>query len=126
MANTNAQDLSEEDVKLRYITPAILNSRWEKQNVRMEYKVTDGRIIIENKKDRRESPEKADYVLFVSETTPIAVVEAKSLKKTSNDGIQQAIKYAQKIGAPFAYASNGNSFLEHDFTTGSEREIPME
>ena len=54
MANTNAQDLSEEDVKLRYITPAILNSRWEKKNVRMEYKVTDGRIIIENKKDRRE------------------------------------------------------------------------
>ena len=43
MANTNAQDLSEEDVKLRYITPAILNSRWEKQNVRMEYKVTEDR-----------------------------------------------------------------------------------
>lgn len=124
-ANTNDPKLTEEDVKLRYISPAILNSRWEKQNVRMEYKVTDGRIIIENKKDRRGSPEKADYVLFVSETTPIAVVEAKSFKKTNYDGIQQAIKYAQKLGAPFAYASNGKSFLEHDFTTGVEREIPL-
>lgn len=37
--------LSEEDVKLRYITSAILNAAWKFENIRMEY-FTDGQILV--------------------------------------------------------------------------------
>ena len=39
--------LSEEDIKLRYITPAILGAGWDRdKQVRMEYTFTAGRIIL--------------------------------------------------------------------------------
>ena len=34
--------------------------------------------------------------------------------------------YALILRAPFAYASNGEKFIEHDFLTGKEREISMD
>ena len=37
--------LSEEDIKLRYITPAIQNAGWDNKQIRMEYAFTAGRII---------------------------------------------------------------------------------
>ena len=38
--------LSEEDIKLRYITPAILNKEWSVEDITMEtqVKLTDGKI----------------------------------------------------------------------------------
>ena len=39
--------LSEEDIKLRYITPAILGAGWDRdKQVSMEYTFTAGRIIL--------------------------------------------------------------------------------
>ena len=40
------KDLSEEDIKLRYITPSIVNKGWSVQDITMETKVklTDGKI----------------------------------------------------------------------------------
>ena len=40
------QDLTEEDIKLRYITPSIVNRGWSVQDITMETKVklTDGKI----------------------------------------------------------------------------------
>lgn len=122
----NKKDLSEEDIKNRYITPAITKSQWDLKDMRLEYSVTDGKIIINGNKAVREKPKRADYVLFISNSNPIAVVEAKDNKHTVEDGIQQAMEYAQKLGAPFAYSSNGDAFLEHDFLTGSEREISID
>ncbi|MBR6116634.1 MAG: restriction endonuclease subunit S [Paludibacteraceae bacterium] len=37
--------LTEEDIKNRYITPAIDQAGWRKDQYRMEYPFTDGRII---------------------------------------------------------------------------------
>ena len=39
--------------------------------------------------------------------------------------MQQAIEYAVILDVDFAYSSNGHAFLEHDMTTGKEREIPL-
>lgn len=122
----NKKDLSEEDIKNRYITPAITKSQWDLKDMRLEYSVTDGKIIINGNKAVREKPKRADYVLFISNSNPIAVVEAKDNKHNVEDGIQQAMEYAQKLGAPFAYSSNGDAFLEHDFITGAEREISID
>ena len=45
---------------------------------------------------------------------------------TSGGGIQQAMDYAQILDLKFAYSSNGDAFLEHDFITGKETEIKLE
>ena len=39
-------DLSEEDIKARYITPAVEQSGWDKKQIRYEYAFTAGRIIL--------------------------------------------------------------------------------
>jgi type I restriction enzyme R subunit len=36
------------------------------------------------------------------------------------------MEYAQILDIPFAYSSNGDGFLEHDFLTGKEAELTLE
>ena len=62
----------------------------------------------------------------MNESTPIAIVEAKDNKHAVGDGLQQAMQYAIMMDIPFAYSSNGDGFMEHDFLTGEERSISME
>ena len=40
--------------------------------------------------------------------------------------MQQAKGYAEMLGVPFAYSSNGDAFQEYDFLTGREREISLD
>ena len=39
------KEMSEEDIKLQYITPAIL-AKWDKSRITMETKITDGKICL--------------------------------------------------------------------------------
>lgn len=121
----NKKMLSEEDIKLRYITPAIEKAGWDKNLIRMEY-FTDGRVIIQDKFHARKERKRVDYLLRIAENQPIAVVEAKDNNKTLGAGMQQAIDYAQTLDVPFAYSSNGDGFLEHDFLTGEEKELSLD
>lgn len=128
MALVNLNNLSEEDVKLRYITPAILNKGWSVEDITMETKVklTDGKINLKGNMVARNKPKFADYVLYYNRTTPIAIVEAKDATHTVSFGLQQAKEYAQMMDVPFAYSSNGQGFQEYDFLTGKERTLKME
>ena len=123
----NKKELSEEDIKFRYITPAIENAGWKKDQVRMEYFFTDGMVnIINSGSHVMGNRKKADYLLSASYNYPIAIVEAKDNNHSVGDGIQQAMGYAEILDVPFAYSSNGDGFLEHDFLTGQERYLKME
>ncbi len=121
-------NLSEEDIKLRYITPAILNKGWSVEDISMELKVklTDGKINLKGNLVSRGKPKYADYVLYYNRATPIAIVEAKDATHTASFGLQQAKEYAQMMDVPFAYSSNGQGFQEYDFLTGKERSLKME
>ena len=119
------KQMSEEDIKLQYITPAI-TSKWNIQKITMETKITDGRVNIKGNLVFREPPKRADYVLYLSANNPIAIVEAKDNNHSVSFGLQQAMTYAQMLDLPFAYSSNGDGFMEHDFLTGLEREISLE
>ena len=121
----NKKQMTEEDIKLHYITPAI-TARWDKDYVTMETKITDGRINLKGNLTVRDKPKKADYVLYLNAQTPIAIVEAKDNNHTVSYGLQQAMTYAAMMDVPFAYSSNGDAFQEHDFLTGKERQIPLE
>ena len=119
------KDLTEEDIKLHYITPAINNAGWKNEHIRMEYYFTDGRVIFQGKVHARQTGKKADYLLFHAANKPIAIVEAKDNNKPLGGGMQQAMEYAQILDIPFAYSSNGDGFLEHDFLTGKETELSL-
>jgi len=119
------KQMTEEDIKLRYITPAI-TATWKLSQITMETKITDGKINLKGNLVVREKPKKADYVLYLNDAKPIAIVEAKDNKHTVSYGIQQAITYAQMLDVPFAYSSNGDAFYEHDRLTGQERQIDLD
>ena len=114
------KQLTEEDIKLRCITPAI-QKKWKNENILMEAKITAGRINLTEKVVKRDRPKKADYLLLLRPNHPIAVVEAKDNKHSVSHGMQQAKEYAKMLDVPFAYSSNGDAFEEFDAITGSAR-----
>ena len=117
--------MSEEDVKLQYITPAII-SKWDRGKITMETQVTDGKINLKGNFVFREKPKRADYILYLNANNPIAIIEAKDNKHSISHGLQQAMTYAKMLDLPFAYSSNGDGFAEHDFLTGKERQLKMD
>lgn len=118
------KQMSEEDIKLNYITPVILKG-W-KGHITMETKITDGRINISGNIVARSQPKFADYMLYLNDGKPIAVIEAKDNHHSVSYGLQQAMTYAQMMDLPFAYSSNGDAFYEHDFLTGQEQQIDLD
>ena len=120
--------LSEEDIKLRYITPAITSKDWSLTDISMEarVKLTDGKINLRGNLVARGKAKFADYMLYYNRATPIAIVEAKDANHSVSHGMQQAKEYAEMMDIPFAYSSNGFGFQEYDFLTGRERTIPMD
>ena len=120
------QKLTEEEVKLRYITPAIEEAGWDKHSqIRMEYHFTDGEMLIRDNKAVRGKPKFADYLLFYESNIPLAIVEAKDNTHAIGDGIQQAINYAETLDVPYVYSSNGSGFLEHDMKKATEKEMAL-
>ena len=121
------KDLTEEDIKLRFITPALQKSDWDiHSQIRCEYYYTDGKINVRENVASRGKGKKVDYLLSYRSNMPIAIVEAKDNNVTVSHGIQQAIGYAVDLDIPFAYSSNGSGFYEHDRITGKEREINLD
>lgn len=126
----NKSQLSETDIRTKFITPAIQDAGWNIQKqVREEVHFTDGRIIVKGETVKRAKGKKADYILYYKSNLPIAIVEAKDNNHSIGDGMQQALEYAEILDIPFVYSSNGDGFLEHDRTTSEgtiERELSLE
>ena len=122
------KDMTEEDIKLQFITPA-LTAKWDVKKITMETspanKFTDGKVHIKGNIPSRDKGKRCDYVLWYNKGTPLAIVEAKDNNHSSSFGMQQAITYGIMMNVPFVYTSNGDSFFEHDFTTGLEKEFPL-
>ena len=125
MTMISKKRMSEEDIKLQYITPAI-TAKWDIKKITMETNITDGKINLKGNFVTREKPKRADYVLYLNSNNPIAIVEAKDNKHSISHGLQQAMAYASMLDIPFAYSSNGDGFFEHDFLTGKERELDLD
>lgn len=138
-------EMSEEDIKHEYITTA-LEAKWDAKKITMETEIwkavkkrnqnlhiaysplndfTDGKVRIKGNIPSRDKGKRCDYVLWYNKGTPLAIVEAKDNNHSSSFGMQQAITYGIMMNVPFVYTSNGDSFFEHDFTTGLEKEFPL-
>jgi type I restriction enzyme R subunit len=59
----------------------------------------------------------ADYLLRFWQL-PLAVLEAKAEDKPAADGMQQASRYADRLGLRFSLASNGREYILTDNETG--------
>ncbi|PNW44468.1 UNVERIFIED_CONTAM: restriction endonuclease [Euhalothece sp. KZN 001] len=121
--------LSETEICDRYITPALEQAGWQKAQIRREYTLTEGRIIVRGKLVARGRRKRADYVLFSQPNQPLAVIEAKDNKHSLGAGIQQALGYAELLDVPFVFSSNGDGFLLHDRSgtyAKTEQEIALD
>jgi type I restriction enzyme R subunit len=114
-------NLTEQDIRTKYITPAILKAGWDIQTQLMEeVSFTDGKIYVKGKLTCRGEKKRADYILYYKSNIPIAIVEAKDANHSVSDGIQQALDYSKILDIPFVFSSNGNGFYFHDKTASAE------
>jgi type I restriction enzyme R subunit len=116
---SSKKNLTETEIRTRYITPALQNAGWPEDVLREEfYYFTQGRIIVRGKKSFRKDKKFVDYLLFRQDGTniPLAIVEAKDNNYDAGDGMQQALEYANHLDVPFVFTSNGDSFVMHDRT----------
>ncbi len=111
------KDLTEQEIRTRYITPAIRQAHWQPHQIREEVAITDGQIHPDGAAPRGQR-KFADYVLY-HHNIPLAIVEAKDNNAPVGGGMQQALAYAQMWDVPFAYSANGDAFLEHDLLTST-------
>lgn len=119
--------LSEEDIKARYITPAITDAGWDiKKQMRLEYAFTAGRIILRGNITARAKRKRADYLLSYKKNFPLAIVEAKDNNHSMGAGLQQAIAYAKALDINYVYASNGDGFVEQNLITGQVSELRLD
>lgn len=120
------QSKNEETTKLRYITP-ILEQKWPRDKILMEYEFTDGRISVDEYNDTHRGKRlKADYILLYKDNIPLAIVEAKGAEHTADKGYNQAVNYATILDVPFAYATNGTDLVERDMLTGLNTTLKIE
>jgi type I restriction enzyme R subunit len=111
------KSLSERDICSKYITPALVSAGWDLHNqIREEVSFTKGRVIVRGKLHTRGEQKRADYVLYYKPNIPLAVIEAKANTLSVGAGMQQALNYAEALGVPFVFSSNGDAFLMHDST----------
>lgn len=120
------QQKNEETTKLRYITPVLLEKWGDVDKILMEYFFTDGRIAVdEYNMAHRGKPKKADYLLLFKENIPLAIVEAKAIDHSADEGYSQAVDYARILDVPFAYATNGDDLIERDMISGLNKTMKI-
>ena len=125
----NKKQMSEQDIRTKFITPAIEAGGWNvRTQVREEVTFTAGRVIVRGRLHARGKAKRADYILYYKPNIPLALVEAKDNSHPVGGGMQQALEYAAMLDIPFVYSSNGDAFLEHDRTGAAgdiETELPL-
>ncbi|MFS8085878.1 MAG: DEAD/DEAH box helicase family protein, partial [Acidobacteriota bacterium] len=113
--------MNEAETRAEHIDPALTAAGWgvvEGSRVRREF-ITPGRIEGYGKRGKAEI---ADYVLMYR-NHKLAVLEAKAWDKYYTEGLPQAKAYSAKLGARFAYASNGQKIYGVDMKTGTEGDV---
>jgi len=83
----NKQQLSERDICSKYILPALKRAGWDLHlQIREEFELTRGRITVRGKLVSRAPARRADIVLCVKPNIPVAVIEAKSNRRSLGAG----------------------------------------
>lgn len=120
------KELSETEIRTRYITPSLVNAGWNYVDIHEEKSITDGRIIDQGSGNwKRGDIKRTDYLLTHG-SSYVAVVEAKDNNHEMGYGMQQAMIYAKILDVPFAFSSNGDGFLRKNMKTGEETKLELD
>ncbi|MEU3275585.1 EcoAI/FtnUII family type I restriction enzme subunit R [Streptomyces antibioticus] len=112
----DAYKMNEDETCKRFVLPALRAAGWGEKQIRPQYRINDGRLVPTRRRHKRGAALAADYVLEYIPDVPIAVVEAKRYRISEENGVEQARRYARKLGLSFAYATNGRNIVEIDFS----------
>ena len=128
----NKKQLSESDICDKFIRPAMVAAGWNGMDqLYREFPLRAGRVVVRGQKAQRDKSTvlRADYALFYKANIPLAVLEAKDNSHAVGAGMGQAIQYAELLGVPFSFASNGDGFVFRDATLTDgvlERNLTLE
>ena len=114
---------TEAETRADRIDPVLQDAGWgivEGSRIRREM-ICPGRIQAGGKRGKGLS---CDYVLF-HKGQKLAVLEAKRAGLGHTEGVGQAKDYAGRLGARFAYASNGLKWYGIDMATGVEGDMTL-
>ena len=117
------RDETEAETRADRIDPVLRDVGWgvvEGSRIRREM-ICPGRIQAGGKRGKGLS---CDYVLF-HKGQKLAVLEAKRAGLSHREGVGQAKDYAGRLGARFAYASNGLQWYGIDMATGAEGDMDL-
>ena len=129
MDSKDKKELSESDIKAKFITPAIVKAGWDEMTqIRREVTLTPGPVIVRGNLSSRNTKKKkfADYVLQKEKGVPVAVIEAKDNNHTTSHGMQQALGYADILEVPSVFSSNGDAFASHNKMPAAGEDIECE
>ena len=113
----------ERDTCRDLVVPAIEASGWQPEQVTEQFPVAAQRVVTLGGVTRQLGSGFVDYVFGAVPGAPTVVVEAKRQYRSAEDGLQQALRYAQQLDAPLAYATNGVDIIEHNLRTGLELRV---
>lgn len=122
----NKKQMSEQDIRTKYITPAILAAGWDRNlQLREEVSFTKGKVTVRRKIVKRGERKRADYILYWKPNIPLAIVEAKDNNHNIADGMEQALNYAEILDIYFVFTSNGDGFSFYDKTAEHDVQIEL-
>lgn len=116
-----ANNETEADTRANRIDPVLAKAGWgviEHSRIQREV-ICPGRILPGGKRGKSLA---ADYVL-IYRGHKLAVIEAKRAGLSDTIGLAQAKDYANRLNAPFAYATNGIGWYEVDRQSGKEGKV---
>lgn len=113
----------ERDTCRELVVPALEASGWQPEQVSEQFPVAAQRVVTLGGVTRELGSGFVDYVLEATPGVMTAVVEAKREYRTAADGLQQALRYAQQLDVPLAYATNGVEIIEHNLRSGRQRRV---
>lgn len=113
----------ERDTCRDLVIPAIEAAGWQPDQVSEQFPVAAQRVVTLGGVTRQLGSGYVDYAFSAVPGSPTVVVEAKRQYRSAEDGLQQALRYAQQLDAPLAYATNGVDIIEHNLRTGHERRV---
>ena len=111
--------LSEQDITDKFVRPAMVNAGWHPlEQIYAQYSLRVGRVTVRGSRSARDKSTvlKADFVLCYKPNVPLAVVEVKKARFSMGAGMQQGLQYAELLGVPFCFATNGEGFVFRDAT----------
>lgn len=105
MLTMDKKQLTETEIRTRFITPAITGAGWVLgEQVREEVAYTNGRIHVRGMMTARGKKKVLDYLLSYQPNQPLAVVEAKDNRQSMASGMQQALAYAADLDLLFVFS----------------------